>query len=57
MIEGETVLIKFRHLIRNVSSYRKDLNLIRFILISKIKYIIASSEIYFNVFKSFGKSL
>jgi hypothetical protein len=38
IIEEETVLIKFRHLILNVSSYRDDLSMERLILISKTNY-------------------
>jgi hypothetical protein len=46
--EGEAVLIKCHHLIRAVSSYRKNLNLIMFIIISKNNYKIVLSEACFN---------
>jgi hypothetical protein len=45
--EREIVLIKC-HLIRTESSYRKELNLVRLLLISKINYKIVLYETYFN---------
>jgi hypothetical protein len=54
--EGETVLIKFPHLIRIVSSYRRNLNRIKLILISKGKYKIGLYRTYFNsLFQVFCK--
>jgi hypothetical protein len=46
--EGETVLIKWRHLILTVCSYRRDLILVRLILISEINYKTVLHETYFN---------
>jgi hypothetical protein len=48
VIKGQRVLIKCHHLIRTMSSYRKDLNLARLILISKMNYKIVLCKTYFN---------
>jgi hypothetical protein len=48
IIEGKTVLIKFHHLIRIASAYRKDLNLVRIIVISKMDYKLVLYKIYFS---------
>jgi hypothetical protein len=56
LLKGETVSIKFGHLIRTVSSYRKDLYLVRLILISKMNYKIMKLTST-PVFKTFAKSI
>jgi hypothetical protein len=48
IVEGVTVLIKCRHLIRTVSSFRNDLNLVRLLLISKMNYKTVLYETFFN---------
>jgi hypothetical protein len=46
--EGQTVLIKFRYLIRTESSYREDLNIVRLLPIYKIDYKIVLYKTYYN---------
>jgi hypothetical protein len=47
IIERETVLMNFRHLLPNVSSYSDDLNMARLILISETNYKIIVYETCF----------